>query len=67
MQGFPWIIIVDFLYKKISFRIAWLSSYCYFLLKSFLGDLRLYSEHEKFCEDFISMVFQIMLAIVYYI
>ena len=67
MQGFPWIIIVDFSLHKIRFRIARLPSYCYFILESFLGDYRLYSEREDFCEDFISMVFQIMLVIVYYI
>ena len=32
-----------------------------------MGDLRLYNEREDFCEDFISMVFQILLVIVYYI
>ena len=56
-----------FSWHKIRFRIAWLPNYCYFILKSLLGDQRLYSEREDFCEDFISMVFQLMLVIVYYI
>ena len=38
-----------------------------FSFRKFLGDQRLYSEREDFCEDFISMAFQIMLVIVYYI